>query len=464
MRRNRNKRISIYQELGLLLVFAAAISALLFVGLHRAVTEGINRFAWSEEYLAREDVRRLASLQQFIRQNGLRLEDAEQVTSWVRRQAVVSIQIYRDGELYYDSDYDEYDREDFGEEIGPPPWSDLRRVTFADGDAQVLLYGFYVFQIYHYALIVELLLVFSLFLTIVMRGIRREIRYIRSLSQEIKILEGGGLEYPITVKGRDELTELAQGLDAMRLSFLEQNRQEKQLAQANQRLITEMSHDLRTPLTSIVGATSAILENDARLDGQQRTALLRNVRDEAQWLVRMVENLLSITRISDGDTRLNKELEAAEEVLASVAGKFRQRFDGIELVLSAPQEPLFVPMDAILIEQVLLNLLENAAYHGGSTRIELSVERRDAAVFTVRDNGAGIAEDVLPDIFSPALRSSSHASDNRRNMGIGLSVCSSIVKAHGGVMSAANAPEGGAVFRFTLPVDEFTPEDFAYED
>jgi len=249
-----------------------------------------------------------------------------------------------------------------------------------------------------------------------------------------------------------------------------QNKRQEQLRLENERetmranLLRAVSHDLRTPLTSIVGATSAILENDARLDGEQRMALLRNVRDEAQWLVRMVENLLSITRMSDGSPQLNKELEAAEEVLASVAGKFRQRFDGIELVLSAPREPLFVPMDAILIEQVLLNLLENAACHGGSTRIELSVERQDAAVFTVRDNGRGIADDVLPDIFSPALRSRSHASDNRRNMGIGLSVCSSIVKAHGGTMSAANGHAAGAVFRFTLPLDEFAPEDYTYED
>lgn len=269
--------------------------------------------------------------------------------------------------------------------------------------------------------------------------------------------------YPLTF-----LTMLSVSLIVSTLTS--QIKQQEQLRMETERetmranLLRAVSHDLRTPLTSIVGATSAILENDARLDGEQRTALLRNVRDEAQWLVRMVENLLSITRMSDGDTQLNKELEAAEEVLASVAGKFRQRFDGIELVLSAPQEPLFVPMDAILIEQVLLNLLENAAYHGGSTRIELSVERQDAAVFTVHDNGAGIADDVLPDIFSPALRSRSHASDNRRNMGIGLSVCSSIVKAHGGTMSAANVPEGGAVFCFTLPVDEFIPEDYAYED
>ena len=220
-------------------------------------------------------------------------------------------------------------------------------------------------------------------------------------------------------------------------------------------LLRAVSHDLRTPLTSIVGSASAILENDALLPPQQKTALLRNVRSEAQWLIRMVENLLSITRMGDGTARLSKELEAAEEVLSSVAGKFQQRFPGIQLTLTAPREALFVPMDAILIEQVLMNLLENAAAHGQSSAILLSAERQSAgAVFTVRDNGLGIPEEILPDIFSPALPSKLHAGDDRRNMGIGLSVCSSIVKAHGGSMSACNVREGGAMFRFTLPMEE----------
>lgn len=220
-------------------------------------------------------------------------------------------------------------------------------------------------------------------------------------------------------------------------------------------LLRAVSHDLRTPLTSIVGSASAILENDALLPPQQKTALLRNVRSEALWLIRMVENLLSITRMGDGTARLSKELEAAEEVLSSVAGKFQQRFPGIQLTLTAPREALFVPMDAILIEQVLMNLLENAAAHGQSSAILLSAERQSAgAVFTVRDNGLGIPEEILPEIFSPALPGKLHAGDDRRNMGIGLSVCSSIVKAHGGSMSACNVREGGAMFRFTLPLEE----------
>jgi len=154
-----------------------------------------------------------------------------------------------------------------------------------------------------------------------------------------------------------------------------------------------------------------------------------------------------------------------EEVLASVAAKFQQRFPAIHLELAAPEEPLFVPMDAILIEQVLMNLLENAACHGHCAHIRLFVELEgQMAVFTVQDDGQGISPDVLPTIFTPHLRSQTHSTDARRNMGIGLSVCLSIVKAHGGVMSAANAPEGGAVFRFTLPVEELSMEDTSHED
>ena len=245
----------------------------------------------------------------------------------------------------------------------------------------------------------------------------------------------------------------------------EQLRAESEREAMRANLLRAVSHDLRTPLTSIMGSASAILENDDVLTPQQRMSLLRNVRSEAQWLIRMVENLLSITRMGDPAARLTKDLEAAEEVLASVAAKFQQRFPDIQLSLTAPDDPLFVPMDAILIEQVLMNLMENAAYHGGCTRICLDAARQgDDAVFTVRDNGSGIAPELLPNLFSPGVHGHAHTSDNRRNMGIGLSVCRSIVTAHGGSMSAANAAGGGAELRFTLPLENLSLEDCAYED
>ena len=230
-------------------------------------------------------------------------------------------------------------------------------------------------------------------------------------------------------------------------------------------LLRAISHDLRTPLTSIVGSTSAILENDSALTPEQKTSLLCNVRDEAQWLIRMVENLLSITRISGENARINKVPEAVEEVLSSVAAKFQKRFPQIQLSISIPDELLFVPMDALMIEQVLMNLLENAAYHGHCSQVRISVEREEnTANFSVWDNGGGIPPDILPHSFSPAQRSKTTTSDQRRNMGIGLSVCSSIVQAHDGTMSAANAPEGGALFRFMLPAEQTLTEENIYDD
>ncbi len=240
---------------------------------------------------------------------------------------------------------------------------------------------------------------------------------------------------------------------------------ERETMRAN--LLRAVSHDLRTPLTSIVGSASAILENDAMISDQQKRTLLGNIRDEAQWLIRMVENLLSITRIGDTTTKLNKEPEMAEEILASVSPKFQKRFPSIELTVSVPQEPLFVPMDAILIEQVLMNLMENAAYHSSCTEIRISASREGAhAVFCVQDNGCGIPPELLPVIFSSTHRHTVQDSDRRRNMGIGLSVCHSIVQAHDGAMNAENVPDGGSKFQFTLPLGEEQSimEDFPYED
>ena len=238
-------------------------------------------------------------------------------------------------------------------------------------------------------------------------------------------------------------------------------RQEKQRIEAEREalranLLRAVSHDLRTPLTSIVGSTSAILENADVLSRQQKAELLRGVRDEAQWLIRMVENLLSITRMGDPAARIDKELQAVEEVLASVAAKFQQRFPAIHLELAAPEEPLFVPMDAILIEQVLMNLLENAVFHAkGMKNLWLRVERNQhLVIFRVEDDGEGIPEDRLPRLFTTHLGGDTPSDSSRSSMGIGLSVCSTIVKAHGSRIYAQNRPEGGACFYFALELED----------
>ena len=222
-------------------------------------------------------------------------------------------------------------------------------------------------------------------------------------------------------------------------------------------LLRAVSHDLRTPLTSIAGSAAVLLENE-QLPPESRRELLTSVKDDAEWLIRMVENLLSITRVGGENTSIQKSPEPAEEVVADAVRKFRRLYPDINVQAELPEDVLFVPMDAVLICQVFTNLLENAALHGGGTRnITVSAEVRGrSACFCVEDDGAGISEDALPYLFEvrPSLRSAPADSGGRHNMGIGLSACRAIVKAHGGTMEAQNVPGRGARFCFTLPLDE----------
>ena len=227
----------------------------------------------------------------------------------------------------------------------------------------------------------------------------------------------------------------------------------RQTMRAN--LLRAISHDLRTPLTTIYGSCSAIIENYDKLPKAQQVKLLGEVRQEAEWLIRMVENLLSVTRIDGGRVHIVKTPTVLEELVDAVLIKFRKRYPGQGVEVSIPDEFLAVPMDAVLIEQVLINLLENAVQHAAGMRhLWLRVTcRGPRAVFEVADDGCGLPRERLGDLFSGRME----GADGGKNMGIGLSVCATIVRAHGGDITAENRPQGGAVFRFWLALEEEDP-------
>lgn len=227
---------------------------------------------------------------------------------------------------------------------------------------------------------------------------------------------------------------------------------EKEKMRSN--LLRAISHDLRTPLTGILGASSAILENKDTLDMDTKEQLILQIKDDSQWLIRMVENLLSVTRINADTANVTKTPEAAEEIVAAAIGRIRKRYPNQSINVKVPDELLMVPMDATLIEQVIINLVENAIKHSGETVIDVSLKKKkNRAVFEVSDNGEGIPEQDFPYLFESYVPNGTRTSDSSRGMGIGLSICMSIVKAHKGKMEAANRDGGkGAVFRFSLPL------------
>ena len=224
-------------------------------------------------------------------------------------------------------------------------------------------------------------------------------------------------------------------------------------------LLRAISHDLRTPLTCIYGASATILENE-NLEKKTRDKLLSDIKDDSQWLIRMVENILSVTRINEGNMRVTKTPEAAEEIISEAVSRIRTRFSERKITVQIPEEVLLVPMDGTLIEQVLINLIENAVKHSPTESvigIKLSKDG-NKAVFEVTDSGEGIAEQVFPHLFEGSTAERKRSADSSRGLGIGLSICMSIIKAHDGSMEASNRPECGSVFRFVLPLKGENPD------
>lgn len=223
-------------------------------------------------------------------------------------------------------------------------------------------------------------------------------------------------------------------------------------------LLRAVSHDLRTPLTSIYGATSVIIDNYDSIDKEKQLRLLGEINEDSQWLIRMVENLLSVTRIDNSVTKLAKDTVVLDELIDSVIVKFNKHYPNQKVTVNIPDEFMSIPMDPILIQQVLMNIMENAVVHAkGLTEINLHVYiEDDSVIFEVADDGCGIPEDRLHHLFTGYLERDENVptDGSRNNMGIGLSVCSTIIKAHGGSIYAKNRPEGGALFGFTLELED----------
>ena len=221
-------------------------------------------------------------------------------------------------------------------------------------------------------------------------------------------------------------------------------------------LLRAVSHDLRTPLTSIYGSCSAIIDGFDSIPRQRQLLLLKDIQSDCQWLNRMVENLLSVTRVDAETVRLSKHSVVLEELIDALLIRFHKHYPAQEVQVQIPEDFVSIPMDPVLIQQVLMNLLENAVFHArGMRNLRLRVELKNKnAVFYVEDDGCGISEDRMAHLFSGLLDSQAPADAARSNMGIGLSVCRTIINAHGGELKAGPRAGGGTVFSFTLEMEE----------
>ncbi len=219
-------------------------------------------------------------------------------------------------------------------------------------------------------------------------------------------------------------------------------------------LLRSISHDLRSPLAGIKGSVSTIIETGNLISEKTRGELLQSVYDDTEWLIRLVENLLSMTRFDGGDMKVKKDTELVEEVVYEAVQRISKRSTAHEIKVTVPEAVIMAPMDGSLIEQVLINLIDNAIkFTPKNSLIEVKVyENEKDIIFEVIDNGTGIAEDILPHIFDRFFTNGDKISDSRRGVGLGLAICKSIVEAHGGTITADNREsQEGAIFKFNIP-------------
>ncbi|MCC8027150.1 MAG: DUF4118 domain-containing protein [Clostridium sp.] len=221
-------------------------------------------------------------------------------------------------------------------------------------------------------------------------------------------------------------------------------------------LLRSISHDLRTPLTGISGSAGFLYDNLEIMDNENIKSMLKDICTDSEWLSSMVENLLNMTRIQEGRLDMNKKKEVLDDIVSSAVRLVSKRVGDHTLKTSTPNDIILFPVDGRLFIQVLVNLLDNAFRHSGKcTTVTLEVrEEEGKLIFSVSDDGVGLPEKKIDQIFDSFFTTAYEKGDKQRGVGLGLTICKAIVEAQGGTIRAYNRSHGGAVFEITMPMED----------
>ena len=395
----REKMHSLYFKLAGLLLAAVAVSGLFFVVINYAGEQMITKIFSDSSHIEKLSEAYIQDLQDYIDETKAASNDSEKLTEWVRKRKIVSIQVYKDEILTYDSNYPDAAVEDAEAEGAYYDWEYYYTAEFADGTADVFLYGFFSYPLYSYAMTAEILLAVILLVAIVILGIRKPVRYIGRLKAECEILGSGDLDYQVTVQGKDELSLLARGLDNMRMALRESNEKEAELTAANRRMITEMSHDLRTPLTSLLIYTE-ILGKKAAKDPRQAMEYVRKIEKKARQIKRLSDNIFEYALITEETKAELGEPQTLRELfydpLSEMTAYLGERGYMVELRpdTGSGSERRQIRVNEEYINRIMDNIVSNIEKYADKSmpvRIEtIYTEKYGGLVFrngTVRDAG-----------------------------------------------------------------------------
>lgn len=255
---------------------------------------------------------------------------------------------------------------------------------------------------------------------------------------------------------------LNQCATAVEKEFISRKREEEaamnRAEQLRSNLLRSISHDLRTPLTSISGNAGVLMNDTGTLDEGHRRRIYRDIFDDSMWLISLVENLLSITRMEGGAVQLHMETELLEEIIDEAMRHIKRRHEHHSIHVTQEGDYILACVDAQLMIQVITNLVDNAVKYTpeGSSIIIKSYQKDGQAIIEVSDNGPGIPDEAKDKVFQMFYTTGHKSADGKRGMGLGLPLCRAILNAHGGTIEVLDNIPSGSIFRLTLPAKEVT--------
>lgn len=299
---------SIYAQLLQLIVCSAIISFIIFGLLNYIGEFCLDFYLDNTNYIEKENEKYVNKIQEYVNENKISTNELNKLNKWIEKQKILSIKVYKKDSQIYDSQYN-------GNEIIDEnyTWERCNSIKFFDEYAKVIVVGAYSYRLYNCTLIAEICVSFIIFITIILMGIRKKIMYILKLCNEIEILEGGNLDYSITIEGKDEISMMAVGLNNMRISLKKLINKEKEMIQENQRIVTEMSHDLRTPVTAIMLYTE-ILKKGKYKHEEQIKEYIDRIDQKAHRMKQLTDNLFEYSLI-EGEEDVNLEDPELYEVV-----------------------------------------------------------------------------------------------------------------------------------------------------
>ena len=372
----KHRANSLTAHFGLLLLVSFLVAAAVFCGLRFGGGFLLERYFEQSDFQMRYDDRRIQNFSDYVDRYGLSASDTEAITDWVKRHHLILLEIYRANILRYSSSAPE-ELQDNEEEVPYYAWVSYYEIPFADGTAEVVIYADDTYRFFTVLTVISLGLALLIMLFIILRSVRRLVRYICSLSEEIQAMEGGDLDVPITFMGDHELTRLAHSLDSMRRAFQTQKEAETDIFRANQEMITAMSHDLRTPLTTLQIYTDILRYK--KYVPEQLDGYLEIIDSKAAQIKQLAENIFEYSLVS-GHQSVAMEppryiRDVFHDALSGMVADLGGRGYTVELELDWPD--IRIAVNSQYIKRLLDNITSNLEKYADDRQpIQIAAEEK----------------------------------------------------------------------------------------